>query len=54
MAKYIEDLQETLIKFNIVDPDYNASPDAYQTAILIRMLTRKYRDHIDIKLAEKY
>ena len=34
-----------------VDPDYKALPDAYQIAALRGMLTGKYKDHIDMKLA---
>ena len=34
-------------------PDYIELPDAYQTAALRGILTGKYRDHIDMKMAER-
>ena len=36
-----------------VAPDYKELPDAYQTAALRGILTGKYRDHIDMNMAEK-
>ena len=36
-----------------VDPDYKELPDAYQIAALRGMLTGKYKDHIDMKLAAR-
>ena len=36
-----------------VDPDYIELPDTYQTATLRGILTGKYRDHIDMNMAEK-
>ena len=37
----------------MLTPDYKDLPDAYQVAALRGMLTGKYRDHIDMKLAER-
>ena len=39
------------MELKIVYPDYNELPDAYQIAALRGMLTGKYNDHIDMKLA---
>jgi len=53
IARCIEEWNESLMELKRVDPDYKDLPDAYQVAALRGMLTGKYRDHIDMKLAEK-
>ena len=52
-ARCIEEWQESIMDLRRVDPDYIELPDAYQTAALRGILTGKYRDHIDMKMAEK-
>ena len=51
IAKCIEEWQEAMMELKRVDPDYKELPDAYQIAALRGMLTGKYKDHIDMKLA---
>ena len=53
IARCIEEWNESLMELKRVDPDYKDLPDAYQVAALRGMLTGKYRDHIDMKLAER-
>ena len=52
-ARCIEERQESIMELRRVDPDYVDLPDAYQTAALRGILTGKYRDHIDMKMAER-
>jgi len=51
IANCIEEWQESMMELRRVDPDYKELPDAYQIAALRGMLTGKYKDHIDMKLA---
>ena len=51
IATCIEEWQEAMLELKRVDPDYKELPDAYQIAALRGMLTGKYKDHIDPKLA---
>jgi hypothetical protein len=51
IAKCIEEWQESVMELKLVDPDYKEPPDAYQVAALRGMLTGKYRDLVDMKLA---
>ena len=52
-ARCIEEWQESIVELRRVDPDYVELPDAYQTAALRGILTGKYRDHIDMTMAER-
>ena len=53
IARCIEEWQESIQELRRVDPDYKELPDAYQTAALRGILAERYRDHIDMKLAER-
>ena len=52
-ARCIEEWQESIMELRRVDPDYVDLPDAYQTAALRGLLTGKYRDQIDMQMAER-
>ena len=51
IARCSEEWNEALVELRRVDLDYKELPDACQVAALRGMLTGKYRDDIDMKLA---
>ena len=53
IAKCIEKWQEAIMELTRVAPDYKELPDSYQIAALRGMLTGKYKDHIDMQLADQ-
>jgi hypothetical protein len=54
IARFTEEWNEALMELRRVDSDYKELPDAYRTAALMGILTGRYRDHIDMKLAGRY